>query len=69
MQVRAAFYVFLSVQNLIAISAAWARFADVFSPEAASRLFGFVAAGATIGQVRTILRGHRRDTTNNLLAG
>ncbi|KAG1680409.1 hypothetical protein FOA52_015500 [Chlamydomonas sp. UWO 241] len=49
--VRAAFYVFINVQNLIAISAAWARCADVFSAEAASRLFGFVSAGATIGQL------------------
>uniref|UniRef100_A0A7R9YTZ2 ADP,ATP carrier protein n=1 Tax=Chlamydomonas euryale TaxID=1486919 RepID=A0A7R9YTZ2_9CHLO len=50
-QVRAAFYVFLNVQNLVAISAAWARCADVFAPEAAARLFGVVSAGATVGQL------------------
>ncbi len=44
-QVRAAFYIFINVQNLVAISAIWARCADVFNAEAASRLFGFVSAG------------------------
>ena len=78
-KVRACFYIFLNVQNLVAISACWARCglkhsghssspwaffnadilikpqqspilfacrcADVFSSEAASRLFGFISAG------------------------
>ena len=42
---RAAFYIFLNVQNLVAMSACWARCADVFNAEAASRLFGFISAG------------------------
>lgn len=42
---RAVFYVFVSVQNLVGVSSLWARCADVFSPDAAARLFGFIAAG------------------------
>ncbi|GAX79612.1 hypothetical protein CEUSTIGMA_g7053.t1 [Chlamydomonas eustigma] len=49
--VRAAFYIFINVQNLVAISAIWARCTDVFSSEAASRLFGFISAGGTLGQL------------------
>lgn len=29
----------------------WARCADAFSPEAGARLFGFISAGATLGQL------------------
>jgi hypothetical protein len=49
--IRAAFYIWVNVQNLVAISAMWARCADVFSSEAASRLFGVISAGATVGQL------------------
>ena len=48
--VRAAFYLWLSLLNLLATSTLWARAADVFDSSAASRLFGFLGAGATIGR-------------------
>eukprot|EP00899_Mesostigma_viride_P009313 jgi/Mesvir1/18383/Mv14265-RA.1 len=49
--VRALFFVWASLLNLLLISALWARLADVLSPEAGARLFGFIGAGATLGQV------------------
>ncbi|KAL6752182.1 hypothetical protein V8C86DRAFT_620210 [Haematococcus lacustris] len=49
--VRVSFFVWLNVQNLVAMSSMWARCADVFAAEAARRLFGFIAAGATLGQL------------------
>lgn len=33
------------------VSALWARCADAFSPDAAARTFGFISAGATVGQL------------------
>eukprot|EP00775_Hariotina_reticulata_P011490 gene11490-11633_t len=48
---RAAFYVWVNCMNLVAISSLWARCADAFCPEAAARLFAFIAAGATLGQL------------------
>jgi len=53
--VRVAFYLWLSLLNLLATSTLWARAADVFDSSAASRLFGFLGAGATIGIVLHIL--------------
>ncbi len=47
--VRAAFFLWLSVLNLMCLSTLWARAADLFSSEAATRLFGFLGAGATCG--------------------
>jgi AAA family ATP:ADP antiporter len=44
-----AFYVWLSVFNLIVISVAWSALVDVFSVAQAKRLFGLVAAGASLG--------------------
>lgn len=44
-----AFYVWLSVFNLFVISIAWSFMADVMDPEQAKRLFGPVAAGASLG--------------------
>lgn len=43
------FYVWLSVFNLFVISLAWSVMADVFQPEQAKRLFGQIAAGASLG--------------------
>ena len=43
------FYVWLSVFNLFVISIAWSVMADVFRPEQAKRLFGQIAAGASLG--------------------
>jgi AAA family ATP:ADP antiporter len=44
-----AFYIWLSVFNLIVISAAWSALIDVFSVAQAKRLFGLIAAGASLG--------------------
>ncbi len=43
------FFVWLSVFNLFVISIFWATVVDVFSSEQGKRLFGFIAAGATVG--------------------
>jgi AAA family ATP:ADP antiporter len=43
------FYIWLSVFNLIVISAAWSALVDVFSLAQAKRLFGVIAAGASLG--------------------
>lgn len=45
------FYVWISVFNLFAFSSAWSLLADVFSKEASSRLFGIIAAGASLGSI------------------
>eukprot|EP00201_Polytomella_parva_P019331 CAMPEP_0175047616 /NCGR_PEP_ID=MMETSP0052_2-20121109/5703_1 /TAXON_ID=51329 ORGANISM="Polytomella parva, Strain SAG 63-3" /NCGR_SAMPLE_ID=MMETSP0052_2 /ASSEMBLY_ACC=CAM_ASM_000194 /LENGTH=665 /DNA_ID=CAMNT_0016311529 /DNA_START=559 /DNA_END=2553 /DNA_ORIENTATION=- len=45
------FYVFVHVENLVVMSAMWTRCADSFSPEMATRLFGVISAGATVGQL------------------
>lgn len=44
-----AFYIWLSVMNLFVISIAWSLMADLFVPEQGHRLFGQVAAGASLG--------------------
>jgi len=44
-----AFFLWLSVLNLVGMSTMWARMADVFGSEAGTRLFGFLGAGATCG--------------------
>jgi AAA family ATP:ADP antiporter len=43
------FYVWSSVFNLFVISLAWSVMADVFDPEQGHRLFGQIAAGASLG--------------------
>lgn len=45
------FYVWISVFNLFAFSSAWSLLSDVFSKEASSRLFGIIAAGASLGSI------------------
>ena len=47
--VARAFYVWLSVMNLFVISIAWSLMADLFSPDQGHRLFGQIAAGASLG--------------------
>lgn len=47
--VRVAFFLWVSVVNLVGLSTMWARMADVFGSEAGTRLFGFLGAGATCG--------------------
>ena len=45
------FFIWTSVFNLFVISIFWSLMADLFRPDQAARLFGFVAVGATIGAV------------------
>ena len=46
-----AFFVWISVFNLFVVSVFWALVVDVFNPEQGKRLFGFIAAAATIGAI------------------
>ncbi|XP_020224341.1 uncharacterized protein LOC109806358 isoform X2 [Cajanus cajan] len=41
----------VALLNLITISSTWARVIDVMDTESGSRLFGFIGAGATLGQL------------------
>ncbi|GAA4869264.1 NTP/NDP exchange transporter [Luteimonas vadosa] len=52
-----AFYIWLSVFNLIAISVAWSVLVDVFAVAQAKRLFGLMAAGASLGGLTGPLLG------------
>lgn len=45
------FFVWASVYNLFVVSVFWQLNVDLFSSEQGKRLFGFVAAGATIGAI------------------
>ena len=45
------FFVWTSTFNLFVVSVFWSLMADVFDPGQGKRLFGFVAAGATIGAI------------------
>jgi AAA family ATP:ADP antiporter len=45
------FFIWLSVYNLFVVSLFWQMNVDLFSPEQGKRLFGFIAAGATVGAV------------------
>src|SRR6185312_7197554 len=49
--VAAGFYVWLSTLNLLIISVFWSMMADIFSSTQAKRLFGFIAAGGTVGTI------------------
>jgi AAA family ATP:ADP antiporter len=49
--IAAAFYVWTSTFNLLIISVFWSLMADVFSRTQARRLFGFIAAGGTVGTI------------------
>jgi AAA family ATP:ADP antiporter len=49
--IAAAFYVWVSTFNILIISVFWTFMADLFSRTQAKRLFGFVAAGGTIGGI------------------
>lgn len=44
-----AFYIWLSVFNMIAISLAWSVLVDLFAVDQAKRLFGLMVAGASLG--------------------
>jgi len=45
------FFIWLSVFNLFVVSIFWALIVDIFNSEQGKRLFGFIAAGATIGAI------------------
>ncbi len=49
--VARSFYVWLSVFNLLVVSVFWSFMADLFSAEQGKRLFGFVAAGGSLGAI------------------
>jgi AAA family ATP:ADP antiporter len=49
--IAAAFYIWVSTFNILIISVFWTFMADIFSRTQAKRLFGFVAAGGTIGGI------------------
>lgn len=56
-----AFYVWVSVFNLFAVSIFWGLMADIFSPEQGKRLFASIAVGGTLGAIAG-------NTTPSLLA-
>jgi len=45
------FFIWTSIFNLFVVSVFWALMVDVFNPEQGKRLFGFIAAGATLGGI------------------
>lgn len=49
--IAAAFYVWVSTFNMLILSVFWTFMSDTFSRTQAKRLFGFVAAGVTIGGI------------------
>ncbi|XP_061364424.1 uncharacterized protein LOC133307883 isoform X4 [Gastrolobium bilobum] len=49
--VRIGLFLWVALLNLITISSTWARVIDVMDSESGSRLFGFIGAGATLGQL------------------
>ncbi|CAL0323224.1 unnamed protein product [Lupinus luteus] len=49
--VRIGLFLWVALLNLITISSTWARIIDVMDSESGSRLFGFIGAGATLGQL------------------
>src|SRR5215469_14801055 len=45
------FFIWVSVYSLFVVSVFWQMNVDLFSPEQGKRLFGLIAAGATIGAI------------------
>jgi AAA family ATP:ADP antiporter len=45
------FFIWTSVFNLFVVSIFWAMVVDIFSSDQGKRLFGFIAAGATLGAI------------------
>lgn len=45
------FFIWISIFNLFVVSVFWALIVDLFNSEQGKRLFGFIAAGATIGAI------------------
>ena len=50
-RIQRGFYVWLSVINLFVVSIFWSFKADIFRPGQATRLFGFIMAGGSIGAI------------------
>ena len=46
-----AFFIWISIFNLFVVSIFWALIVDTFNSEQGKRLFGFIAAGATVGAI------------------
>jgi AAA family ATP:ADP antiporter len=46
-----AFFIWTSVFNLFVVSIFWQMIVDIFTAEQGKRLFGFIAAGATLGAI------------------
>ena len=69
----AAFYVWVSTFNLLIISVFWSFMADIYSRPQAKRLFGFIAAGGTLGGIAgpaaATLLATRIGNNNLLLIG
>ncbi|GIL80044.1 hypothetical protein Vretimale_12871 [Volvox reticuliferus] len=49
--VRVSFYVYLSLQSLLSTSTLWAVCADTFNAATSTKVYGFLGAGATLGQL------------------
>ncbi len=49
--IQRAFYVWLSIINLMMVSVFWSFMADIFRPGQGQRLFGFITAGGALGAV------------------
>jgi ATP:ADP antiporter, AAA family len=65
--VQRAFFVWMSVFNLFAVSVFWGFMADVFRYEQGKRLFGLVGAGGTLGAISGSLL--TRDLVAHIGAG
>lgn len=69
--VARAFFIFASVFNLFVVSVFWSFMADLYSNAQARRLFGFIAAGGTVGALTgpalTVLLVQPVGTQNLLL--
>ncbi|WP_017348197.1 NTP/NDP exchange transporter [Pantoea sp. A4] len=65
------FFVWVSVFNLYVVSVFWSLVSDLFSRERATRLFGLIAAGATLGAIGgsalATLLAHHLSTSGLLL--
>jgi AAA family ATP:ADP antiporter len=46
---QAAFFIWVAVFNLFAVSVFWSFMSDIFDTEQAKRFYGFIAAGGTLG--------------------
>jgi AAA family ATP:ADP antiporter len=64
-----AFFIWISIFNLFVVSVFWALIVDTFNSEQGKRLFGFIAAGATIGALcgSTITASLARHVPTSLL--